>query len=233
MLGPVSRVRRRTTGVGQSRDCRRACKRWRGRSGQAGRPGRRSGAPAAGDLLLQLDHPQVALSLIVRGRDAQVDQEPADLGAIAVQPLQRQAAGERLARRRPASAGRAGWGGVAAWPLALNWLQRPGRSSTARVAASCGSTSTTTPAAQRPRAHRPPRRLDPGRGRQRSAYHPPQRQPHRGALALSARRDRRGRPGDRHRPGHPRPGHLVERSGPSSATIGACASPAERWWCPI
>ena len=44
------------------------------------------GAPAAGDLLLQLHHPQVALCLIVRKRHAQVDQEPAHLVTVGIQP---------------------------------------------------------------------------------------------------------------------------------------------------
>src|SRR6266487_1898947 len=46
------------------------------------------GPPAPGDLLLQLDHADVALRQIVCGWDPQIFQEPAGLIAVDLQPLQ-------------------------------------------------------------------------------------------------------------------------------------------------
>ena len=45
-------------------------------------------APRAGDLLLELDHADVAFGLVVVERHGEVDGEPEDVGSLGVEPAQ-------------------------------------------------------------------------------------------------------------------------------------------------
>ncbi len=46
------------------------------------------GSPASADLLLELDHPDVAFGLVVVERDAEVGREPQDVLAVGGEPGQ-------------------------------------------------------------------------------------------------------------------------------------------------
>ena len=46
------------------------------------------GAPAAADLLLELDYPDVAFGLVVVERDGEVGGEPEHVGAVGLEPGQ-------------------------------------------------------------------------------------------------------------------------------------------------
>src|SRR5829696_10076146 len=77
------------------------------------RAGQRS--PAAGNLLLQLHHPQVALGQVVVKGDARVVQGPQDLTAMGIQPGQQVGRGY-AAWLAPAAAG-GWWGWVGRLPV--------------------------------------------------------------------------------------------------------------------
>src|SRR5215207_4638769 len=72
-------------------------------------PGR--GAPAARDLLLQLDHPQVAFGLVVVERHAGVVQRPQHLVPVGIQPGQQPGCGRTARTSWSSAAGRWGWVG--------------------------------------------------------------------------------------------------------------------------
>src|SRR4029453_2145361 len=69
------------------------------------------GAPAAGDLLLQLHHPQVPLGLVVVERHAQVVQAAQLLVTMAVQPGQQPGCGRTARTSWSSAGGRWGWVG--------------------------------------------------------------------------------------------------------------------------